>query len=97
MTDESTDTYYSCLLCQSFAPSHVCIISPERTGLCGSYNWMDCKASYEINPTGPNQPVPKAKLSTLNWDNGRASMSSCSRLPAVSSTIIILTALSTTL
>ncbi len=59
MTDESTDTYYSCTLCQSFAPSHVCVISPERTGLCGSYNWMDCQAAYEINPTGPNQPVPK--------------------------------------
>ncbi|MFC1931581.1 acetyl-CoA decarbonylase/synthase complex subunit alpha/beta [Chloroflexota bacterium] len=59
MTDETTDIYYSCTLCQSFAPSHVCVISPERTGLCGSYNWMDCKASYEINPTGPNQPVPK--------------------------------------
>ncbi|MBN1176059.1 MAG: CO dehydrogenase/CO-methylating acetyl-CoA synthase complex subunit beta, partial [Dehalococcoidales bacterium] len=36
MTDESIDTYYSCTLCQSFAPSHVCVISPERTGLCGS-------------------------------------------------------------
>jgi acetyl-CoA synthase len=62
MTDETTDTYYSCTLCQSFAPSHVCTISPERTGLCGSYNWMDCKASYEINPTGPNQPVPKGEV-----------------------------------
>jgi acetyl-CoA synthase len=61
MTDETTDTYYSCTLCQSFAPSHVCVISPERTGLCGSYNWMDCKASFEINPTGPNQPVPKTE------------------------------------
>jgi acetyl-CoA synthase len=59
MTDEGVETYYSCTLCQSFAPSHVCVISPERTGLCGSYNWMDCKASFEINPTGPNQPVPK--------------------------------------
>jgi len=59
MTDETTDIYYSCTLCQSFAPSHVCVISPERTGLCGSYNWMDCKAAYEISPTGPNQPVPK--------------------------------------
>jgi len=59
MTDESTDTFYSCLLCQSFAPSHVCVVSPERTGLCGSYNWMDCKASFDINPTGPNQPVLK--------------------------------------
>jgi acetyl-CoA synthase len=61
MTDETTDIYYSCTLCQSFAPSHVCVISPERTGLCGSYNWMDCKAAYEINPTGPNQPVPKGE------------------------------------
>jgi len=59
MTDETVDTYYSCTLCQSFAPSHVCVISPERTGLCGSYNWMDCKASFEINPTGPNKPVEK--------------------------------------
>jgi len=61
MTDEGIDTYYSCTLCQSFAPGHVCCISPERTGLCGSYNWMDCKASYEINPTGPNQPVEKGE------------------------------------
>jgi acetyl-CoA synthase len=61
MTDEETDIFYSCTLCQSFAPSHVCTISPERTGLCGSYNWMDCKAAYEINPTGPNQPVPKGE------------------------------------
>ena len=62
MTDETTDIYYSCTLCQSFAPSHVCVISPERTGLCGSYNWMDCKAAYEINPTGPNQPVEKGLM-----------------------------------
>ncbi len=62
MTDESVETYYSCTLCQSFAPSHVCVISPERTGLCGSYNWMDCKASNEINPTGPNQPVNKGDV-----------------------------------
>jgi acetyl-CoA synthase len=57
MRDEDVDTFYSCTLCQSFAPSHVCSVSPERTGLCGAYNWMDCKASFEINPTGPNQPI----------------------------------------
>jgi acetyl-CoA synthase len=61
MTDEGTDTYYSCTLCQSFAPNHVCVVSPERTGLCGAYNWMDCKASFEINPTGPNQPIEKGE------------------------------------
>ncbi len=59
MTDETTDTFYSCTLCQSFAPDHVCIINPERVGLCGAYNWLDCRASYELNPNGPNQPVPK--------------------------------------
>ncbi|HBT96957.1 MAG TPA: CO dehydrogenase/CO-methylating acetyl-CoA synthase complex subunit beta [Desulfobulbaceae bacterium] len=62
MTDEDVDTFYSCSLCQSFAPNHVCTVSPERTGLCGAYNWMDCRASYEINPTGPNQPVKKGKV-----------------------------------
>jgi acetyl-CoA synthase len=61
MTDETTEIYYSCTLCQSFAPNHVCVVSPERTGLCGAYNWMDCKASYEINPTGPNQPIQKGE------------------------------------
>ncbi len=61
MTDDSVDIFYSCTLCQSFAPNHVCTVSPERTGLCGAYNWMDCKASYEINPTGPNQPIEKGE------------------------------------
>ena len=59
MTDESVDTFYSCLLCQSFAPNHVCIVTPERLGLCGAYSWLDAKASYEITPTGPNQPIIK--------------------------------------
>jgi acetyl-CoA synthase len=62
MTDETEETFYSCTLCQSFAPTHVCIITPERTGLCGAYNWLDGKASFEINPTGPNQPVPKSEV-----------------------------------
>ncbi len=57
LVDSSVDTFYSCTLCQSFAPNHVCIISPERLGLCGAYNWLDCKASHSINPTGPNQPI----------------------------------------
>ena len=61
MTDESVDVFYSCKLCQSYAPNHVCIISPERLGLCGAYNWLDGKAASEINPTGGNEPVLKGK------------------------------------
>ena len=61
MTDENVDTFYSCTLCQSFAPSHLCIITPERSGLCGAYSWLDGRAAYEITPTGPNQPIAKGK------------------------------------
>ena len=59
MTDESVETFYSCTLCQSFAPNHVCVITPERPGLCGAYNWLDGRAAYEITPSGPNQPIEK--------------------------------------
>ncbi|MCF6152895.1 MAG: CO dehydrogenase/CO-methylating acetyl-CoA synthase complex subunit beta [Candidatus Kuenenia stuttgartiensis] len=62
MTDDSVNLFYSCTLCQSFAPSHVCIVTPERSGLCGSVSWLDGKAGYEINPTGPNQPIEKRKV-----------------------------------
>ncbi|GHV29484.1 hypothetical protein FACS1894167_08860 [Synergistales bacterium] len=61
MTDESVDIFYSCLLCQAFAPNHVCVITPERLGLCGAYNWLDGKAAYEIDETGGNQPVKKGE------------------------------------
>jgi len=61
MTDESVEVFYSCTLCQSFAPNHVCIITPQHPGLCGAYNWLDGRAAYEINPAGPNQPVPKGR------------------------------------
>lgn len=59
LTDESVEEFYSCLLCQSFAPNHVCVVAPERVGLCGAVSWLDAKASFEITPTGPNQPILK--------------------------------------
>ena len=68
MTDESVDTFYSCTLCQSFAPNHVCVVKPERLGLCGAYSWLDAKACYELNPTGPNQPIKKGAV--IDQDKG---------------------------
>lgn len=62
MSDKDVDTFYSCTLCQSFAPDHVCIVTPERLGLCGAYTWLDCKAAHEMKPHGPNQPVQKGKV-----------------------------------
>jgi len=61
LTDESVSDFYSCSLCQSFAPDHICIVTPERLGLCGAINWLDAKASQEIAPTGPNQPIKKGE------------------------------------
>jgi len=61
MTDEDVEEYYSCTLCQSYAPDHVCIVTPQRLGLCGAYTWLDCKASHQINPHGPNEPVTKGE------------------------------------
>ncbi len=62
MTDEDVDVFYSCTLCQSFASSHVCIVTPERTELCGAFSWLDCRASHRINPEVPNQPVKKGRI-----------------------------------
>jgi acetyl-CoA synthase len=62
LVDEKVETFYTCTLCQSFAPDHVCIITPERLGLCGAINWLDAKASNQIAPTGPNQPITKGTV-----------------------------------
>ena len=59
MTDESVDRFFTCILCQSFAPAHCCVVTPERLGLCGAVSWLDAKATYELNPNGPSQPIMK--------------------------------------
>ena len=61
MTDESVPVYYTCIMCQAFSPSHVCIVTPERLGLCGAVSWLDAKATNELDPTGPCQIVPKER------------------------------------
>lgn len=57
LTDEAVDKFYSCTLCTSFAPNHVCVITPERMGLCGAISWLDAKTAFEISPTGGNKPI----------------------------------------
>jgi acetyl-CoA synthase len=59
MKDEDVDRFYSCILCQSYAPNHVCVVTPQRLGLCGAYTWLDCRAANEMDPRGPNQPIKK--------------------------------------
>ena len=75
MQDEDIETFYSCTLCQSFAPNHICVVSPERPGLCGAYSWLDCRAAYEITPSGPNQPISKGSCvepTVGQWDRVNA-------------------------
>ena len=62
LTDESVDVYYSCILCQAFSPSHVCVVTPERLGLCGAVSWLDAKATNELAPSGPCQVITKERL-----------------------------------
>ncbi len=62
MTDEAVDRYYTCILCQSFAPAHCCVVTPERLGLCGAVSWLDAKATNELDPNGPCQPIEKIGL-----------------------------------
>jgi acetyl-CoA decarbonylase/synthase complex subunit beta len=68
MRDIDVNTYYSCTLCQTFAPNHVCVITPERPALCGAISWLDGKIAYEISPSGANQPVEKGAV--INAQSG---------------------------
>ncbi len=62
LTDESVEVFYTCILCQAFSPSHVCIVTPERLGLCGAVSWLDAKATNELDPSGPCQVVTKERV-----------------------------------
>ncbi|MDD3338471.1 MAG: acetyl-CoA decarbonylase/synthase complex subunit alpha/beta [Lachnospiraceae bacterium] len=62
LTDESVKVYYSCILCQAFSPSHVCVVTPERLGLCGAVSWLDAKATNELDPEGPCQVITKERV-----------------------------------
>ena len=61
MTDDSVNLFYSCTLCQSFAPTHICVVTLSVLVYAASVSWLDGKAGYEISPTGPNQPIRKRK------------------------------------
>ncbi|MFQ5977824.1 MAG: CO dehydrogenase/CO-methylating acetyl-CoA synthase complex subunit beta [Candidatus Heimdallarchaeota archaeon] len=71
MTDDEADSFYGCVLCQSFAPTHVCLISPERIGSCGAINWFDARAAARMDPEGPNFEISKGE--TINPDTGEYS------------------------
>jgi acetyl-CoA decarbonylase/synthase complex subunit beta len=62
MKEEDVDVFYGCILCQSFAPTHICIITPERVANCGAISWFDGRAAHKLDPEGPIFEVQKGEL-----------------------------------
>ena len=61
LKEEDVEEFYGCILCQSFAPTHVCIVTPERIANCGAMTWFDCRAAAKMDPEGPIFPIPKGE------------------------------------
>jgi acetyl-CoA decarbonylase/synthase complex subunit beta len=57
--DEDVDVFYGCTLCQAFAPTSACVVTPDRPSLCGAITWFDGRAAAKVDPEGPQFPVPK--------------------------------------
>ena len=62
LKDEEVDKFYGCVLCQSFAPTHVCVITPQRYSNCGAISWFDGRASASVDPKGPVFTIDKGEL-----------------------------------
>jgi len=71
LKDDEVDTFYGCALCQSFAPSHVCVITPQRYSNCGAISWFDGKASASIDPKGPVFAISRGEI--INAEKGEFS------------------------
>jgi acetyl-CoA decarbonylase/synthase complex subunit beta len=61
LKDEDVEVFYTCALCQSFAPTHVCIITPQRYANCGAISWLDGRAAAKVDPKGPIFAIEKGK------------------------------------
>ena len=61
MKDEEADAFYGCTLCQSFAPTHCCVITPQRYSNCGAISWFDGRAAAQIDPKGPLFKIDKGE------------------------------------
>ncbi|WP_456475619.1 CO dehydrogenase/CO-methylating acetyl-CoA synthase complex subunit beta [Candidatus Pyrohabitans sp.] len=62
LKDEEVDVFYGCLLCQGFAPTHVCAITPSRTSGCGAISWFEGRAAVKVDPNGPLFEIPKGEV-----------------------------------
>lgn len=78
LKEEDVEEFYSCALCQSFAPTHICIVTPERIANCGAISWFDGKAAYKLDPEGPVQRIVKGEC----LDPVRVEYAGCNEMAA---------------
>ncbi len=78
LKEENVEEFYTCALCQSFAPTHICIVTPERIANCGAISWFDGKAAYKLDPEGPVQEVKKGEC----LDPVRGEYAGCNQVAA---------------
>ncbi len=81
LKEDDVEEFYSCALCQSFAPTHICIATPERIANCGAISWFDGRAAYKLDPEGPVQEVKKGEC----LDPIRGEYKGCNELGAIKS------------
>jgi acetyl-CoA decarbonylase/synthase complex subunit beta len=60
--DEDVDVFYGCTLCQAFAPTSACVVTPDRPSLCGAITWFDGRAAAKVDPEGPQFPITKTGM-----------------------------------
>ena len=66
LKDEDVEEFYGCTLCQSFAPTHCCVITPQRYANCGAISWFDGRAAARVDPKGPIFKIERGECLD-NW------------------------------
>lgn len=62
LKDDEVEVFYGCSLCQSFSPTHLCCITPQRYANCGAISWFDGRAAARIDPKGPLFTIEKGEV-----------------------------------
>jgi len=68
LKDDDVDVFYGCTLCQSFSPTHMCVITAQRYANCGAISWFDGRAAARVDPKGPLFAIEKGE--TIDAEKG---------------------------
>lgn len=62
IADEDVDVFIGCTICRLIAPSHCCVITPQRPPYCGFLNYAAAKTFITFEPSGFLFEMPKGEL-----------------------------------